>query len=298
MRLLGFLFTLVVYALFFGTFLYLIGWITDLVVPRSIEGPSGYTSNAILINVGLWALFGVQHSIMARRWFKARWTKVVPAALERSVFVLITCLILGLTFWQYRPMPEAVWHFENGIVRGVLWGICFLGFGIVFISTFLIDHFELFGLKQGVRLLQGKEFTPPPFRKPLFYKWVRHPLYLGFPDGLLRRADDEPRPIPVRHDDLCVPGLRHPPGGEGPGRQPRRRLPRVPEVDADAAAHSALTHRPGRIDPIVRGRSCRLVAPCRDALPPAPTATPCPPFPARASTCRRPSPATWSTTSR
>ena len=175
----------VCYLLFFGTFLYAIGFAGDMVVPKSVDGPIpvGQTSStlqAALINILLLGLFGIQHSIMARRGFKKHWTRIVPLPVERSTYVLATCMALGLMFWQWRVMPTVVWHFDG---PAALWGmriLFFAGFGLVLYSTILIDHFDLFGLRQVILCWRGRPYEAPRFVMPMLYKFVRHPLYLGF----------------------------------------------------------------------------------------------------------------------
>lgn len=170
------------YAFFFGTFLYLIGFVGNWIVPKSIDSgvPAGSTASAITINVLLLALFAVQHTIMARPAFKTWWTRYVPACVERSTFVLFATAILALLAWQWRPLPAVVWQVENGALYSLLAVISLAGWGIVLISTFLIDHFELFGLRQSVLYSLGREAEAPAFKERLFYRWVRHPLMLGF----------------------------------------------------------------------------------------------------------------------
>jgi len=169
------------YLLFFVTFLCAIGFVGGYVLPKTInDGTEGPLTTAILINVLLLGLFGLQHSIMARPEFKAHWTKIMPKPIERSTFVLLTSLILQLMFWQWRPMPETVWQVDNTIGSGILTVVFFLGFLIVLYATFLIDHFDLFGLKQVILHFQGKKHVEKEFKSPSLYKLVRHPIMLGF----------------------------------------------------------------------------------------------------------------------
>ncbi len=171
------------YVLFFATFLYLIGFVGGFVVPKTLDsgvvGQSGPLATAILINVLCLGVFGIQHTIMARPAFKRAWTKIIPAAAERSTFVLVTSVILIATVWLWQPLPEVVWHVE-GPVAWLLLGISFLGWGVVLASTFIIDHFDLFGLRQTVTYALGREYVAPRFKEILFYRWVRHPLMVGF----------------------------------------------------------------------------------------------------------------------
>lgn len=192
-RIMGFIYGVVCYLIFFGTFLYAIGFVgggnlygpdKSLFVPKSIDmpPPDGSFIERLIIDIVLLALFAIQHSVMARPWFKKGWTKVVTPLLERSTYVLIASLLLLLLFWQWRPMGLAriAWDVENPTGRIVLQLSFWLGWLLVLVSTILIDHFDLFGLRQAYCYLTGKEYTPPRFKKILFYKAVRHPLLLGF----------------------------------------------------------------------------------------------------------------------
>jgi protein-S-isoprenylcysteine O-methyltransferase Ste14 len=178
------LFSIVCYAIFFATFLYLIAFVGDLPVPKTVDSPPSTLPRATkaIIDVALIALFGVQHSVMARPGFKRAWTRIVPSTAERSVFVLFAsiALIVLFTFWQ--PLGRTVWEvgpdmrWLSYILTAIFWG----GFGIVLISTFLINHFELFGLQQGWFAMTGRQAAAPELRQPMFYHWVAHPLYAGF----------------------------------------------------------------------------------------------------------------------
>ena len=180
-RFLVLLYGVIAYAAFFGTFCYAIFFVQNMLVPKSIDsGEAGSVLTAVLINVPLMALFAIQHMIMARPWFKQWITKFIPAAIERSTFVLAASLILILLFWQWRPIPGVVWSVEQPVLRALIFAISFAGFGIVLFSSFLIDHFDLFGLRQVWLSFQGKPYAHKPFVERSFYKYVRHPLMVGF----------------------------------------------------------------------------------------------------------------------
>lgn len=169
------------YLTFLGAFLYAVGFIGGLLVPKGMDdGAVVSSTSAVLVNLALLSAFAVQHSVMARPAFKAWWTKIVHPAAERPIFVLLTNAILALMFWQWRPLPELVWNLEGTIWATILMAAFWLGWAIVFVSTFLLDHFELFGIKQGLYHFMGKPLPVQRFRDPLFYQWVRHPLMLGF----------------------------------------------------------------------------------------------------------------------
>ena len=174
-------FGVVSYFVFFGTFLYAIGFVGNFFVPKSIDsGSAGDMTSALLINVVLLTIFGLQHSVMARPGFKRVWTKIVPPALERSVFVLLASLALILVFWQWRPMTGVIWSVENSYGRSVLWMIFAIGWLTVLLSTFMINHFELFGLRQVYLNSRGMNDSQMSFQTRAFYRFVRHPIMLGF----------------------------------------------------------------------------------------------------------------------
>ena len=168
------------YLIFQITFIYMALFTVNLYVPTSLDGPlEGSMMIAILINLGLITLFGVQHSVMARPSFKARWTKIIPEAMERSTFVLATCLALAILLWQWRPMGGIIWDIQQPFVRGAMYALSVLGWVIVLASTFMINHFDLFGLRQVWLSFRGKPYTHLDFSTPGLYRVVRHPLYLG-----------------------------------------------------------------------------------------------------------------------
>jgi len=180
-RVATFVYGVLSYLTFFGTFLYAIGFIGNIFVPKSIDsGRSGSLSEALLIDAGLLALFAVQHSLMARPWFKRAWTKIVPDQVERSTYVLLSSLAMILLFWLWQPIGGEVWNVQSEAFRIVLYSVCGAGFLLVLLSTFLLNHFDLFGLRQVYLYLRGKEYKPLVFGTPIFYKYVRHPLYLGW----------------------------------------------------------------------------------------------------------------------
>ena len=176
------LFGLVAYLIFFATFLYLIAFVGNCpVIPYAVDrGPQAALPVAIAVDLALIALFGLQHSVMARPRFKAAWTRIVPVPLERSFYVLLASLALIVMFVFWHPIPAVVWSVPNATIAYILWGLFGLGWLIVLVSTFLLSHFELFGLSQVWGHARGTVPPPPVFRTPLFYARVRHPLYSGF----------------------------------------------------------------------------------------------------------------------
>jgi protein-S-isoprenylcysteine O-methyltransferase Ste14 len=175
---LGIIYGVVVYAFFFVTFVYAIGFVGNLLVPKGIDsGEEAALGTSLLINLGLLCVFALQHNVMARPWFKAKWTKLVPRQVERSTFVLFTSAALALIFWQWRPLTGVIWQVENRAIAMALVAISLLGWGVVLLATFLIDHLDLFGLRQ---VFMWDRYVKPTFRETSLYRHTRHPLYLGF----------------------------------------------------------------------------------------------------------------------
>jgi methanethiol S-methyltransferase len=173
-------YAIVSYAVFLASFLWAVGFVGNYLVSKSIDfGGRTNVSEAIVVNLLLVGLFAVQHSVMARPAFKRWWAKTLPVACQRSTYVLLSSLILLLLFWQWRPIPMPVWRID-GIAAWSLIGVQWLGWLIVLASTFMIDHFDLSGLRQAIFALRGAELPGQSFKTPLLYKIVRHPLMLGF----------------------------------------------------------------------------------------------------------------------
>jgi protein-S-isoprenylcysteine O-methyltransferase Ste14 len=180
-RTLFLLYGFIAYALFLGTFSYAVGFVAGVLVPRTIDdGAGGPLAVALGIDAALLSLFAVQHSIMARNGFKRWWTRIVPKPIERSTFVLFTCVVLGLLFWQWRAVPDVVWEVSDPAARTLILMLSWIGWGTVLLSTFIIDHFDLFGVRQVLLQFRGKPYSLPRFKVSTLYRVVRHPLMLGF----------------------------------------------------------------------------------------------------------------------
>jgi protein-S-isoprenylcysteine O-methyltransferase Ste14 len=181
-RILAFAYGALSYLVFFVTFLYAIGFVGNLVVPKSIDSgpPAATLTRGLILDVILLSIFAVQHSLMARPFFKRWWTRFVPKPIERSTYVLFASLALILLFWQWRPITDVVWSIQSTAGTYIFYAVFFLGFVTVLLSTFMINHFDLFGLRQVYAYQKGEEYTELGFRTPFLYKFVRHPIYLGF----------------------------------------------------------------------------------------------------------------------
>jgi methanethiol S-methyltransferase len=180
-RFLGLVYGVLVYVFFLVTFSYAVAFVANAPGIKAIDsGVAGDYGTAIVVNLALLGLFAVQHSVMARQGFKRWWTTIVPKHLERSTFVLAASLALALLLWQWRPMPGVVWNVTDPLWQGVLWALFALGWAILLFSTFLLNHFELFGLQQVYQNWRGRVASPTSFKTPSLYKYMRHPLYFGF----------------------------------------------------------------------------------------------------------------------
>jgi protein-S-isoprenylcysteine O-methyltransferase Ste14 len=180
-KFIAFLYGLVAYLIFFVTFLYAIGFVEGMIVPKAIDtGAVVPVPEALVVNILLMSLFAVQHSVMARRQFKDWWTQFVPKPVERSTYLLFASLALAFLFWQWRPMPTVVWQVANPGIANAIIGLSFIGWLLVLVSTFLINHFELFGLHQVTNHLTGRDTPAMRFKTPMLYNFARHPIYLGF----------------------------------------------------------------------------------------------------------------------
>ncbi|MDH7637880.1 methanethiol S-methyltransferase [Sphingomonas oryzagri] len=182
-RSLHLLFGIVAYAIFLVVFLYLVGFVADLpMLPTTVDRPEPTmpAGVAVMVDVGLILIFGLQHSVMARRGFKRAWTRIVPEPIERSTYMLFACIALVLMFALWQPIPATLWDARGEPLGILLWALCGMGWAIVLLSTFLLNHFELFGLQQVWNALRQRAAVAPQLRQPLFYRVVRHPLYSGF----------------------------------------------------------------------------------------------------------------------
>ncbi|MCA1686179.1 MAG: isoprenylcysteine carboxylmethyltransferase family protein, partial [Planctomycetia bacterium] len=164
-----------------ASFLYAVGFVGNHLVPKAIDsGAAGNVPVAVFVDAALLGFFAVPHGVMARPWFKRWWTRFVPPPVERSTYVLTSSLLLGLLFWQWRPIPGVVWEFTSPIGHRLFLAVFWTGWAVVLLSTFLIDHFDLIGLRQAFLYSSGRAYIPTGFKAPFLYRWVRHPVMLGF----------------------------------------------------------------------------------------------------------------------
>ena len=180
-RIAAFVYGVASYVVCLAAFAYAAGFLGNFAVPKSIDsGPQAPLAEALLVNIGLIALFAVPHSVMARPWFKARWKRIVPEPVERSTYVLVSSILFLVMFWKWEPIGGVLVQVEAPIARMSLTGMYIVGWALLLLSTFLINHFDLFGLRQVWFYLRGKKYTPLGFRTPWLYRYVRHPLYVGW----------------------------------------------------------------------------------------------------------------------
>lgn len=189
-RILVFGYGMIAYIAFLAAFTYTIGFLAGVGVPKDVDdGTTGPVWVAVLVNLGLLSLFAVQHSVMARPWFKRWWTRFVPASIERSTYVLAASAVVGLLLWQWRPLPETIWSVEAEWLRVLLWTAHAAGWIILVLSTILIGHFDLFGLRQVLARARQSAYVEPGFRQPFLYRLVRHPIMVGFLIGFWATPD-------------------------------------------------------------------------------------------------------------
>lgn len=180
-RVISFVYGVLAHLSFLLILVYLIGFLANVGVPKSIDsGPATPFGQALAINIALLALFAIPHSVMARPGFKQWWTTIIPTHLERSTYVLISNVFVVLLLWQWRPMTEVIWNVEHPVGTVVLWGLFGLGWFVLVFASFMINHFDLFGTRQVYLHLRGEDYTPPTFKATGFYKYIRHPLMLGW----------------------------------------------------------------------------------------------------------------------
>jgi protein-S-isoprenylcysteine O-methyltransferase Ste14 len=243
-RIAAFVYGVACYGVFFGTFLYAIGFLGNFGVPKSIDsGKEGPMLTALLVNGALLALFALQHSIMARPWFKRAWTRLVPVPLERSTYVLLSSLALMLMFWLWQPIGGVIWDLRGGVAETVMLAFYATGLIIVLLSTFLINHFDLFGLRQVYLYLIGEPYTHLEFRTPFFYRFVRHPLLRRLVTHLLVGAGHDRGSLVLRPDYHGVHSGGDSIRGGGSHRRSRREVSALSRAGADDCAGCPLQYR-------------------------------------------------------
>jgi methanethiol S-methyltransferase len=237
---LGVVYGVAVYLFFLLTFIYAIGFVENIGVPRSIDvGPAAPLGRAILVDLILLGLFAVQHSVMARRGFKLWLDRFIPRPLERSTYVLAATAVLALILWQWRPIPEQIYAVGNIVGVALISAVSILGWFLLLLSTFMIDHFDLFGVRQVLLNYRGIPYRHPEFVQSGFYRYVRHPTHGRLRDRVLGHAGDDGRPSAVRggHDRLYPD--RRPIRGTRHGGGDRRNLSPIPHECADVVSAEA-----------------------------------------------------------
>ena len=180
-RWLFYIYGVVCHLLFFATFAYLLGFVGNVLVPKSIDSsPSASVGTAVAIDLVLIAIFALQHSVMARPAFKRVWTRIIPHPIERSTYVLASCIVTIVLIWGWQAVDMVIWDVQHPVARGFLWGLFATGWLLVPAVSLMIDHFDLFGTRQVWLFLRGREYTHLPFRTPMLYNRIRHPLYVGW----------------------------------------------------------------------------------------------------------------------
>jgi protein-S-isoprenylcysteine O-methyltransferase Ste14 len=231
-RIVAFVYGIACYGVFFATLLYAIGFLGNFGVPKSIDsGRVGSTAAALAIDGALLALFALQHSIMARPWFKRAWTRIVPEPVERSTYVLFSSLALLLMFWQWQPIGGIIWKIEGGIARTIILGLYMAGVLVVLLSTFLINHFDLFGLRQVYLYLVGRKYT----HTLLLSLHPAPALFRVAADVLVGAGHDRGPPVLCRHDD-CLHPAGDPLRRGRPDHRSRREVPAIPQAGSDVGA--------------------------------------------------------------
>ena len=236
-RFIAFVYGLAAYAVFFVTFLYAVAFVGNMPVPKTIDsGTVASLPESLIVNLALLSLFAIQHSVMARPAFKEWWTQFVPKPVERSTYVLFASLALVLLFWQWRPLPAVLWHVDQPQLAMAVTGLSHFGWLIVLSSTFLINHFELFGVHQVANNMSGRPMAAPRFRTPLYLQVRAAPDLSRFHHRVLGHANHDRGPSVVRRGDHRLHRRRHRAGRARFDRSVRRRLPPLPQPRVDAVA--------------------------------------------------------------